>query len=629
MGIINFAIDSSIVYKNHSYIIKGFPSFGEVLIKDTVSPYKEKIVKVYELSKESTNTTNPLTHLVELDEKSYETAIKKFNIINPLLNLKSRTMEDIKVIAKKHKVGVATLYRWLEKYENSGTISSLASAYKNSGGKGKARLSEETENVMESVINSLYLNQQQYPLEMIYRNIVENCRSINTEIPSKNTVRNRINTLNPKLVAKYRKNVSIRDTRGTPGKFPEVKMPLDVIQIDHTKVDIMLVDETTRENIGRPNITVAIDVFSRMIYGFYISLEPVGFFSAGQCLLNAILPKDDMLKRLNVQGEWSLFGLPRKVHMDNAKEFRSNALQKFCQEYRIEHLFRPVARPEFGGAVERVIGTHMQNIHQLPGSTFSNVRERGTYDSEKYATMTITELEQWYLDFVINIYHKTEHSSLGMSPEEKFYQGLYGIGDGRIPFLPSIPADTLKLRMSLLPAMERCVQKNGITIDYVTYFSETLRKWIIPANYKKLNKNLLSKTLVCKRDPRDISKLYVYDPDIEDYIIVPYSDIRKPAINQTELRHAIAKAKKEVTGREIEMHDVFAAHERLNEYVEKAKREKRSTLRHNSSKNHIAKVIEYEKKTLENHSKITEKKSVKNDSLTVEEDLFEYYEVDE
>ena len=77
------------------------------------------------------------------------------------------------------------------------------------------------------------------------------------------------------------------------------------------------------------------------------------------------------------------------------------------------------------------------------------------------------------------------------------------------------------------------------------------------------------------------------------------------------------------------MHDVFAAHERLNEYVEKAKREKRSTLRHNSSKNHIAKVIEYEKKTLENHSKITEKKSVKNDSLTVEEDLFEYYEVDE
>lgn len=126
MGIINFAIDSFIVYKNHSYIIKGFPSFDEVLIKDTVSPYKEKIVKVYELSKESTNTTNPLTHLVELDEKSYETAIKKFNIINPLLNLENRTVKDIKVIAKKHKVGVATLYRWLEKYENSGTLSSLA-----------------------------------------------------------------------------------------------------------------------------------------------------------------------------------------------------------------------------------------------------------------------------------------------------------------------------------------------------------------------------------------------------------------------------------------------------------------------------------------------------------------------
>ena len=99
--------------------------------------------------------------------------------------------------------------------------------------------------------------------------------------------------------------------------------------------------------------------------------------------------------------------------------------------------------------------------------------------------MTIDNLEKWYLDFVINVYHKTEHSSLGMTPEEKFYQGLYGVGEDKsIPFLPVTVANTLKLRMALLPGINRTVQKNGITIDYITYFSETLRKYIIPTQYK-------------------------------------------------------------------------------------------------------------------------------------------------
>jgi putative transposase len=366
-----------------------------------------------------------------------------------------------------------------------------------------------------------------------------------------------------------------------------------------------------------------------MIYGFYISLDPINFFSVGQCLLNAILPKDEFIRHCNIQGEWPVFGLPRRIVMDNAKEFRSVALQKFCQEYRIEDMYRPVARPEFGGAIERVIGTHMKQVHELPGTTFSNVRQRGTYESEKYATMTISELEQWYLDFVINVYHKTEHRSIGMTPEEKFYQGLLGVGDGTIPFLPSVPANTIKLRMALLPAFERTVQKNGITIDYITYFSETLRKWIIPAQYKKINKTLQPKSLICRRDPRDVSKLYVYDPDVDDYIIVPYSDIKRPAINVAELRQAIADARKEITGRELEMHDIFRAYERLSGYVEKAKREKRTTLRHNSSKTHTQKAMAYEKSILVTDQTVTSIPSNILPTNNDEDDGFDYYPVDE
>jgi putative transposase len=622
MAVIQFKIGTNIFYNEEEYQIKGYPSLDEVLIKLTKSPFNEKVVKVCTLIQEPKNAQEQPIELIDISDREFEEALEKYKIIEPLLDLEKRTAKDVEAVAKKHQKGIATIYRWLTTYETFNTVSSLSPAYKNSGAKGKSRLDKSVEAIIESVLDEFYLTKQQYPLSIIYIKIVEKCNYLDLKVPNINTVRNRINTINPKIVAKNRKGVNVKDTRGMPGKYPEVKMPLDVIQIDHTKVDVMLVDEETRKDIGRPYITVAIDVYSRMVYGFYISLEAPSYFSVGQALLNAILPKDDLLKMYNVKGEWPVFGLPRAVSMDNAKEFRSVSLQKFCSEYRIKDIYRPVARSHFGGIIERMVKVSMEKMHLIPGTTFSSVQKKGTYDSAKNAIMTISELEQWYTDFIINIYHKTVHGTIYMTPEEKLYQGMLGVGDGTIPFLPTVPSDTLKLRMALLPASERTVQKNGITIDYITYFSETLRKWIIPAHYKKLNKNLKSNNVICRRDPRDISKIYVYDPDIDNYIEVPYADIRRPAMNIKELRRSIAEAKKEITGRELEQHDIFQAHNRLLEYAEKATREQKTVRRQKSSKKHMRKTMDYESKVLKSDIDINKKEVIEDD-----EDGYEYYPV--
>ena len=597
-NVIKFEINSKIFYKDLEYVVKSYPSFDEVLIKRDVTPFYEKIVKVKDLINEPKNIKEDIKTLVDLEQKDFEKANERYEIIKSLLDKKDKTAADVLKVAKKHKKGIATVYRWLKTYEQYGNKSSLASKREFCGAKGKSRLDESVDTIINDVIEGYYLNKQKYPLQMIYEEIVYKCKNMELKAPTKNTIRTRINNLHPKIIAKHRNGIRVNETRGMTGHFPEVKMPLDIIQIDHTKVDVILVDEETRKPIGRPIITVAIDVFSRMIFGFYISFEGPSYFNVGQCLLNAILPKDDFLKRYGIEGEWVVYGLPKKVHMDNGKDFRSASLQNFCKEYRIEDIYRPVARPEFGAAVERVIGTCMKKVHQLPGGTFSNIFEKGKYDSEKESTMTIDELEKWYLDFVINMYHKTEHTSLGMTPEEKFYQGLYGIGEDKsIPFLPVVPADTLKLRMALLPAINRTVQKNGITIDYITYFSETLRKWIIPTQYKKLRPDL-ENSVVCRRDPRDVSKIYVYDEDIKDYITVPYADIRRPKMNLSELRSAIADARAKIKGRELEPHDIFEAHERLHSYVAQAKQEKKSVRRKESSKKHQEKTLQKIKREL-------------------------------
>jgi hypothetical protein len=56
--------------------------------------------------------------------------------------------------------------------------------------------------------------------------------------------------------------------------------------------------------------------------------------------------------------------------------------------------YRPPGQPHFGGVVQRVIGTMMQMVHELPGTTFSSTAERGGYNSDANAVLTLRELQR-------------------------------------------------------------------------------------------------------------------------------------------------------------------------------------------------------------------------------------------
>ena len=48
------------------------------------------------------------------------------------------------------------------------------------------------------------------------------------------------------------------------------RQPLERAEIDHTELDVFVIDEKTRLPIGRPWLFVAIDVFTNMILGHYL-----------------------------------------------------------------------------------------------------------------------------------------------------------------------------------------------------------------------------------------------------------------------------------------------------------------------------------------------------------------------
>lgn len=173
----------------------------------------------------------------------------------------------------------------------------------------------------------------------------------------------------------------------------EALWPLSLIQIDHTLVDVIVVDSQTREPIQRPWLTLAIDVCTRCIAGFHLSLEPPSTTSVALCLSHAALPKDRWLAERGLNSPWSVRGIPERLHLDNAKEFRSEALKRGCEQYDIAIDHRPVRTPHYGGHIERLIGTMMGKVHLLPGTTFSDIRVKGDLDPEKTAAMTLDEVE--------------------------------------------------------------------------------------------------------------------------------------------------------------------------------------------------------------------------------------------
>jgi putative transposase len=112
-------------------------------------------------------------------------------------------------------------------------------------------------------------------------------------------------------------------------------------------------------------------------------------------------------------------GLCEIIHVDNAKEFHSKAFTRACEDYGIEVRYRPPGTPHMGGQVERRIGHLAQEIHLLDGTTFSNVKERGVYDSAGQACLTITEIE-WLVATIVLEHHAMLHSGIGTSPVAKW-----------------------------------------------------------------------------------------------------------------------------------------------------------------------------------------------------------------
>lgn len=500
-------------------------------------------------------------------EDEWAEAQRRFQAIKPLLENPIRTREDAEKVAARHNIHAATLYKWLKLYQEAGHVSALVPT-KRGRKTGAKLLAVEQEKIIETAIEDIYLKKQRQKPQDVIEEVLRRSRLAKVSAPHPNTVRNRLAALRPADTLRRRGFREQARNKYAPilGQFPGADFPFSVVQIDHTEADIILVDEVHRKAIGRPWLTLAIDVYSRMIAGIYLTFEKPSAASVGMCLAQAICPKREYLAELDISGEWSVWGVMGTVHADNAKEFRGAVLDRGCTEYSINLQWRPVLLPHYGGHIERLMGTMANEIRKLPGATFSNPAQRKGYDSEGQAALTLKEFERHLVDFIVNVYHQRVHSELGMPPRKKWELGVLGDANSTGTGVMPVPNDPLRIRLDFMPYFERSVQQYGIQIDLINYYDNVLDPYI---NAADPDNPKAKRQFLVRRDPRDISKVYFFEPQDKRYVALPYRNIGHPAMSAWELRD-IQQTLKEQGLKSVDENMIFEALDRMRARVEAA-----------------------------------------------------------
>ena len=450
-------------------------------------------------------------------------SVRRAKVLRPILDIERSggpitcALSDAAWELDLSKNHVRRLYNRLR--EQDGKASALAK-FRAGPKVGSQRLPGDVEVIIEQTLSKRYLVREAPSFLRIVGEIRAECAAKGFKPPTRRTIKSRLDAMDSREVLSKRKGSEAASQiySARAGKL-HVSGALDVVQIDHTKADIILVDHIDRKPLQRPHLTLAIDVASRLVLGFYVSFDAPSVLSVALCLDHFVRDKTITSKDGQADLVWPTAGVPKAIHVDNAQEFKSRAFRSACDEWGIEINYRPFGGKHYGGHVERLIGTAMGAVHVLPGTTLSSPKEKDDYDSVGHASLTLAEFEDW-LALEICRYHNTTHSELGRTPLAA-WADLGGDDVGRQV------NDQSGFRISFMPFERRKVRRTGIRLFSIDFWSDTLAPLIGRVDH----------ALSIKYDPRDLSRVWVLTPDGR-VLEARYKDLNRPRISWWEYRRA-------------------------------------------------------------------------------------------
>ncbi|MGD9884895.1 MAG: Mu transposase C-terminal domain-containing protein [Geminicoccaceae bacterium] len=468
-----------------------------------------------------------------IDAAAWDEARRCLPVIRRLAENAARTRSDVVAAAVELGCGPTHAYALLRRYLADAKLTSLLPRRRGPE-RGISLLDQEVDALIRDVIDGVYLTRQRPRIVHLVEEVRRRCIVDGLAAPGRKAITARLRARPAReVVTKREGRKAARDRYVPVAGSLEAHWPLSLIQIDHTLVDVIVVDSETRAPIQRPWLTLAIDVCTRCVAGFHLSLEPPSATSVALCLSHMALVKEGWLAERGIDAVWPVRGIPERLHLDNAKEFRSEALKRGCDQYGIAIDYRPVRTPHYGGHIERLIGTMMGKVHLLPGTTFSDVRAKGDLNPDKTAAMTLDEVERWLGHAVAGVYHRDLHRGIGITPLAAWKRGTTGDGVTLGRGEPMAVADPRRFLIDFLPIARRKVRRDGVALHSIAYWADVLSTWIGHPE-----------PMIIRYDPRDLSRIYLLGPD-STYYDLSYRDLRRPPISLWEHRLALKRLRED------------------------------------------------------------------------------------
>lgn len=446
------------------------------------------------------------------NDAAWTKATQRRDILLALSRLPVRKQSDIAGAAKTLGLKPRRVWRLLQQGEACGF--EVAEFLRVSSGPRPRRLGETAEALIAQAIDQHYAKGARPSLTSLHRDILHRCQAAKLVPPSYRAVQARVTQSDQTWLARRRHGPkTARALRLLTGAHPGATKPWANVQIDSTPCDIRLVSEIDRMVIGRATVTFALDLYSRAILGLSCSLEAASTLTVATCLVHACSPKDDWLARRELSRlHWPVYGLPERLECDQGPENEARGIQRGLKLHGIKSKIRAKGHPEQHGHIERVIGTMTRAVHELPGTTFSNINERGESEPDKLACLSLTELER-VLAIAIDSYNHATHGANGERPIERylaFYRSPALPDAARVPPMP--PENFL---LDFLPYEMRTLRRTGFRLFRVDYSAVDL----LPL-WRHDNQKQVARIIVY--DPRSLAQIWVADETTGEYIAISY-----------------------------------------------------------------------------------------------------------
>lgn len=173
------------------------------------------------------------------------------------------------------EISASTLAKYIKIYRDNSN--SFHDFYQERGGNKSLRFSIEVEKIINEVIFSFIKERESFNPSDAYVLIKERIRSLNTnsKIPSERTIYRRFKRIDPYIVVKN-KNGSKEANRKfkASGQSLISYGLLAIVEIDTHEIDCIIIDQNGNV-LGRPQLCIAIDVYTRAIVGWHLCMLPL------------------------------------------------------------------------------------------------------------------------------------------------------------------------------------------------------------------------------------------------------------------------------------------------------------------------------------------------------------------